>query len=99
MSRSFWLRTSKAGLGVGFMALVSLAFGALVTSQTLYSATVSSIKELALLRALGASQRRLRRYVMEQAILVGGCGVVLGVGLQRSYSARPFWPGRWECAW
>ena len=79
MSRSFWLRTSKAGLGVGFMALVSLAFGALVTSQSLYSATVSSIKELALLRALGTSQRRLRRYVMEQAILVGGFGVLLGV--------------------
>jgi putative ABC transport system permease protein len=79
MSRSFWLRTSKAGLGVGFMALVSLAFGALVTSQSLYSATVSSIKELALLRALGTSKRRLRRYVMEQAVLVGGFGVLVGV--------------------
>jgi putative ABC transport system permease protein len=79
MSRLFWLWTSKAGLGVGFMALVSLAFGALVTSQTLYSATVSSIRELALLRALGTSRRRLRRYVMEQAILVGGFGVLLGV--------------------
>jgi putative ABC transport system permease protein len=79
MSRSYWLWTTKAGLGVGFMALISLAFGALVTSQTLYSATVSSIKELALLRALGTPRRRLRRFVMQQAFLVGGFGVILGV--------------------
>jgi putative ABC transport system permease protein len=99
MSRSFWLSTSKAGLGVGFMALVSLAFGALVTSQTLYSATVSSIKELALLRALGTSQNRLRWYVMEQAVLVGGFGVLLGVPssyglafLARSVGARTVTP-------
>jgi putative ABC transport system permease protein len=84
-SRFYWLRTTKAGLGVGFMALISLASGALVTSQTLYSATVAASKELALLRALGAPRWRLRRFVLEQSLLVGGFGVIVGVPV--SYAA------------
>jgi putative ABC transport system permease protein len=101
MSRSYWLWTTKAGLGIGFMALISLAFGAMVTSQTLYAATVSAIKELALLRALGTPRWRLRRFVMEQAFLVGSFGVLVGVPasyavafLARAVGARtlsPLW--------
>jgi putative ABC transport system permease protein len=79
MSQLYWLRTTRAGLGVGFMAVVSLAFGALVTSQSLYSATISSIKELALLRALGSPRRRLRQFVLEQSFIVGVCGILIGV--------------------
>ncbi len=78
-TRLYWLGTTKAGIAVGFVALLGLLVGTVVTSQTLYAATLGSIKELALLRALGAPNWRLALYVLYQSWLVGLIG--LGVGL------------------
>jgi putative ABC transport system permease protein len=61
--------------------------GTLVTSQTLYAATLVSIKELALLRALGAPGWRLALYVLEQSMLVG----VIGLGIGLSLTAALAW--------
>jgi putative ABC transport system permease protein len=77
-SRLYWLRTTKAGMAVAFLAGLSLVIGTLVTSQTLYSATVASVKELALLRALGAPRWRLSLFVLQESLLVGGGGVAVG---------------------
>lgn len=80
-TRRYWLGTTKAGIAVGFVALLGLAVGTLVTSQTLYAATLVSIKELALLRALGAPGWRLALYVLQQSMLVGIIGLLLGLAL------------------
>jgi putative ABC transport system permease protein len=78
-SQVYWLSTTKAGLGVGFVAFLSLLIGAIVTSQTLYAATITSIKELALLRALGAPRWRMRLFVVQQSFLVGIFGIALAL--------------------
>ena len=52
-SRLHWLFKTKAGVALGYAALLGLLVGAVVTSQTLYAATVASLKEYAVLRALG----------------------------------------------
>jgi putative ABC transport system permease protein len=80
-TRRYWLVTTKVGVAVGFVALLGLLVGTLVTSQTLYAATLVSMKELALLRALGAPRWRLALYVLEQSLLVGLIGLGLGLGL------------------
>src|SRR5262249_40503698 len=49
-SRMHWLTTTKAGIAVGFTALLGLLVGAVVTSQTLYAATAASHREFATLR-------------------------------------------------
>ena len=85
-SQAYWLSTTKAGLGVGFVAFLSLLIGAIVTSQTLYAATVTSIKELALLRALGAPRSRMRVFVVQQSFLVG-------IFWDRTRAARDVCPG------
>jgi len=76
-SQMHWLTKTKAGIALGYAALLGLLVGAVVTSQTLRAATLASIKEFAVLRALGIQRWRMGLLVVSQAFWVG----VLGVGL------------------
>jgi putative ABC transport system permease protein len=76
-SRMYWLFRTKAGVAIGYAALLGLAVGALVTAQTLYAATVSSAREYATLFALGIPRSRVYFTVLSQAFWVGVFGVLL----------------------
>jgi putative ABC transport system permease protein len=64
---------------MGFTALLSLLVGMAITSQTLYAATVASMREYAVLRALGIPRRKMAGLVMAQALWVGLAGIALAV--------------------
>lgn len=74
-----WLLKTRAGLVIGYAAILGLLVGAVVTSQTLYAATVSSIRELAILRALGIPRWRMAAAVLTQSFWVGLFGVILAI--------------------
>jgi putative ABC transport system permease protein len=74
-----WLTKTKAGIALGLAAALGLLVGAIVTSQTLYSATAASLKEYAVLRALGIPRWRMRMMVISQAFWVGITGVALAL--------------------
>src|ERR1019366_5288724 len=74
-SRKHWLTKTKAGIALGMAAFLGLIVGAVVTSQTLYSATVSSLKEYAVLRALGIPRWRMAMMVIAQSFWVGVTGI------------------------
>ena len=76
-SRLHWLITTKAGITVGFTALLGLLVGAVVTSQTLYAATAASQREFATLRAMGIPRWRLKISVLVQSWWVGLFGISL----------------------
>lgn len=78
-SRMHWLLTTKAGIAVGFTALLGLLVGAVVTSQTLYAATAASQREFATLRAMGIPKWRLKASVLVQSFWVGLFGIVTAV--------------------
>ncbi len=75
-SRMHWLTKTKAGIALGMAALLGLAVGAVVTSTTLHSATLASLKEYAVLRALGIPRWRMGMMVVSQSFWVGVTGVV-----------------------
>jgi putative ABC transport system permease protein len=75
-SRKHWLTKTKAGIALGLAAALGLLVGAVVTSQTLYSATVASLKEYAVLRALGIPRWRMSMMVLAQSFWVGVTGVM-----------------------
>lgn len=77
-SRLHWLFKTKAGIALGYAALLGLLVGAVVTSQTLYAATVASMREFAVLRALGIPRWRIAGLVLAQSFWVGIIGVLLG---------------------
>jgi putative ABC transport system permease protein len=78
-SRLFWLTTTKAGIAVGFTALLGLLVGSVVTSQTLYAATAASQREYATMRAMGIPRWRLKMAVLGQSFWVGLLGVLFAV--------------------
>jgi putative ABC transport system permease protein len=77
LTRNYWMVKTNAGVILMFVALLGLIVGAVITAQTLYSATVASKREFAMLRALGVPQRPMSGMVVAQSF----CVAVLGVGL------------------
>jgi putative ABC transport system permease protein len=74
-----WISKTKAGVAVAFIALLGLAVGGAVTSQTLYAATASLVKEFAALRAMGIPRFRMRSFVMIQSLVMSIVGLAIGV--------------------
>src|SRR6185295_17526770 len=76
-SRWHWLTKTKAGIAMGFTALLGLLVGAVVTSQTLYAATAAAQREYATLRAMGIPRWRLKISVLSQSFWVGLGGLIV----------------------
>lgn len=76
-SRVYWLLRTKAGVAIGYAALLGLFVGSVITAQTLYSATTANAKEFAILLALGVPRWRISLMVLNQSFWVGLIGVVL----------------------
>jgi putative ABC transport system permease protein len=80
-SELYWLLDTGAGAGVLFLALVVFAAGAAISSQALRAAVAGSVREYAMLNALGVGLRSLRWVVLEQALWVGTAGLAGAVML------------------
>lgn len=78
-SQMHWLRATMAGVAIGYTAMLGLLVGAVVTSQTLYAATAASMRELAILRALGIPRWRMVSAVVSQSFWVGVIGVLIAL--------------------
>jgi putative ABC transport system permease protein len=78
-SRMHWLLKTKAGIALGYAALLGLLVGAVVTSQTLYAATAASVREYAVLQALGIPRWRMAMAVVSQSFWVGITGVIIAL--------------------
>jgi putative ABC transport system permease protein len=78
-TRMHWLTKTRAGIALGLAAALGLLVGAVVTSQTLYAATAASLREYAVLRALGIPRWRMSLMVLAQSFWVGVAGIILAV--------------------
>ena len=78
---TYWMFETGAGLGFVFFAIVVFVVGTVITSQTLVAAVASHVREYAMLNALGAGYAALRMVVLEQALWVGGFGILVGAAV------------------
>jgi putative ABC transport system permease protein len=78
-TRMYWMTETKAGIGMAFTALLALLVGVVVTSQTLYAAVAASLREYAVLRALGIPRGRMSGLVLAQSFWIGVTGCVLAI--------------------
>lgn len=92
-SRWHWLTKTKAGIALGYAAALGLLVGAVVTSQTLYAATAASLREFAVLRALGIPRWRMALLVMNQALWIGVIGIALALPAAHGLAALADWLG------
>ena len=79
------------GLFMTVFAVVALLVGAFIISNTFTILVAQRTRELALLRAIGASARQVRRSVLLEALVVGtlasAAGVGAGIGVAQGISA------------
>jgi putative ABC transport system permease protein len=73
----------STGIPVNFGITIALGFivGAAVTGQTLYLFIVESLRQFGALKAMGIPNRGILWMIVLQALLVGGIGYGVGVGL------------------
>ncbi len=86
-TRLYWLTQTNAGIGMSITAGLALLVGLVVTSQTLYAATAASLREYAVLRALGIPYWRMATLVVAQSFWVGLFGILLAVPIIFGLSA------------
>ena len=92
-SRWYWLTRTKAGIAIGYAALLGLLVGAVITAQTLYSATMASAREFATLLALGIPRTKIYGLVLAQSFWVGLFGVLLAYPVVRLLALGAGQPG------
>jgi putative ABC transport system permease protein len=78
-SQVWWLTESGIGAGFIFSTLLGLIIGTVITSQTLRSVILSSLREYATFRAIGIPALKLSAVVLEQSWWIGVVGAVLTV--------------------
>lgn len=74
-TRLYWLTRTRVGIALGLTAVLALIVGLVITSQTLYAATAASLREFAVLRALGLPRWRISTLVLAQSFWIGLAGV------------------------
>jgi putative ABC transport system permease protein len=76
---AYWLTRTGVGISFGLAACLGLLVGLAVVAQTLYAAVTERLKEFAALKALGADDRCVARFVLAQALGSAAMGSVLGL--------------------
>ncbi len=74
-SELYWMLDTGAGAGVLFLAMIVLVAGAAISSQALMGAVAGSVRQYAMLNALGIGLKNLRWVVLEQALWIGAAGL------------------------
>jgi putative ABC transport system permease protein len=86
--RQFFWKTidyflGSTGIPVNFGITIALGFviGVAIAGQTFYLFTVENLKQFGALKAMGVSNPRLVGMILLQALVVGGVGYGVGIGL------------------
>jgi putative ABC transport system permease protein len=75
----FWLTRTGIGISFGLAAFLGLLVGLAVVAQTLYASVTERIKEFGTLKAMGASDSCISRFVLVQALGNAMIGSVIGL--------------------
>jgi putative ABC transport system permease protein len=75
----YWLTRTGVGISFGLAALLGLLVGLAVVAQTLYASVTERAKEFGTLKALGADDGCVARFLLAQALGNAVIGSVLGL--------------------
>lgn len=83
MCMQYWLTRTGIGISFGLAAFLGLLVGLAVVAQTLYASVTERVKEFGTLKAMGADDGVISRFLVSQALgnaLIGGLlGVIMSV--------------------
>jgi len=87
MTFKYILNNTSILTNFGFVVIVGFIVGAAVTGQIFYNFTLDNLRYFAVFKAMGATDRMLRRMILLQALLVGFVGFGLGAGATALFAA------------
>jgi putative ABC transport system permease protein len=79
MSMEYWLTRTGIGISFGLAAILGLLVGLAVVAQTLYASVTERIKEFGTLKAMGADDSCIARFILAQAVGNAVFGSILGL--------------------
>ena len=74
------VKQTGIAINFGIVVLLGLVIGTAIAGQTFYSFTLENLKYFGMLKAMGASDRRLQGMILLQAVVAGSLGYGIGVG-------------------
>ena len=84
-------------LQLSLLRVILVAIAGIVIGIVIYTFTLDKLREIAVLKLLGAPGRRIYGMILQQAVLMGAVGTVLGGALQ--LAAEPYYPRRVEATY
>jgi len=80
LTASYVVKQTGIAINFGIVVLLGLFIGTAIAGQTFYSFTLDNLRYFGMLKAMGASDRKLLRMLVVQALAAGGLGYGIGVG-------------------
>ena len=78
---AYFMKNTGIPINFGISILLGFLVGTAIAGQTFYNFTLDNVRYFGLLKAMGAGTGVLLRMILLQAIMVGGIGYGLGIGL------------------
>jgi putative ABC transport system permease protein len=88
MTERYWVTGSGAGAALTFTSMLGLLVGIVIVGQTLFSVAKDHERELATLKAIGASSLELSAFVAWQAAFL--CALGSAAGIATAFGIRHF---------
>jgi putative ABC transport system permease protein len=81
LTTRYFIRNQPPFMVFGLSTVVAFVVGGLIAGQIFYNFTLDNLRHFGVMKAMGASNRVLRRMIMVQAFTVGAIGYGIGIGL------------------
>lgn len=85
----YFMRYTGIPINFGISVMLGFLVGTAVAGQTFYNFTLDNLRQFGALKAMGASNGRLLRMILLQAVIVGAIGYGLGVGAAAVFGFMP----------
>jgi putative ABC transport system permease protein len=81
----YFIRNTGIPVNFGMTVLIALIVGTVVAGQTFYIFTIENLKQFGALKAVGVTDRRIVGMILLQALVVGGIGYAIGMGMAATF--------------
>jgi putative ABC transport system permease protein len=85
-SLDYMIHNTSIIANFGFVVVIGFIVGAAVTGQIFYNFTLDNLRHFGVFKAMGTTDRMLRRMILLQALVVGFTGFGLGAGVIGLYA-------------
>lgn len=76
----YYMKYTGIPINFGMAVILGFIIGIAIAGQTFYSFTIENLRHFGTLKAMGASNLKLLKMIVLQALIAGGVGYGLGVG-------------------